>query len=343
MINEEEILSDEQDLYEHFSFKVDPGQEPVRIDVFLTNRIQNATRTKVQKGAVAGCILVNENPVKSNYKVKPGDMVSVVMPEPPRDTEIYPEKMELNIVHEDGDLLVLNKPSGLVVHPGFNNYNGTLVHGLVYHFSTLPHKDDVTRPGLVHRIDKDTSGLMVIAKTEFALNYLAKQFYEHSIDRVYYALVWGDVEQDKGTIEGRLTRDPKDRRRSVVTDDEELGKHAITHYEVVERFYFVTLVKCKLETGRTHQIRAHMRHLGHPLFSDELYGGNTILKGMSFSKFPQFIGNCFTLMPRQALHAFSLGFDHPTSKKRLYFESELPEDFDSLLQKLRKYISSNRI
>ncbi|MCO6495134.1 MAG: RluA family pseudouridine synthase [Bacteroidetes bacterium] len=343
MNEEQEVLVEEGDLYEHFSIKVDPGQTPVRIDVFLTHRIQNATRTKVQKGIEAGSVLVNSTAVKSNYKVKPNDLISVVMPEPPRDTEIYPEKMELNIVFEDEDLLIINKPAGMVVHPGYNNYSGTLVHGLVYHFQNLPHKEDITRPGLVHRIDKDTSGLLVIAKNEFALNFLAKQFYDHSIDRNYYALVWGDVTQDKGTVIGNLIRDPKDRRRSVVTDDNEQGKHAVTHFEVVERFHFVTLLKCTLETGRTHQIRAHMKHIGHPLFNDEMYGGNVILKGMSFGKFNQFITNCFAIMPRQALHAYSLGFVHPVTKKRLYFEAAFPEDFNAVLEKLRRYVNSNRI
>lgn len=335
--------SDEGELYEHFSVKVDPGQEPVRIDVFLTQRIQNASRTKIQKAAEAGSILVNSNAVKSNYKVKPNDQISIVLPEPPRDTEIHPEKMDLDIVYEDEQLLVLNKKAGIVVHPGFNNYTGTLVHGLTYHFENLPFRDDITRPGLVHRIDKDTSGLLVIAKTELAMIFLAKQFYDHSIDRNYLALVWGDVKEDKGTITGNLMRDPKNRRRSVVTEDEELGKHAITHYEVLERFYFTTLVKCTLETGRTHQIRAHMKHIGHPLFNDEMYGGNKILKGMTFGKFNQFVENCFNILPRQALHAYSLGFEHPTLKKRLYFEKEPPDDLKGVLERIIRYTNSNKV
>ncbi|MBX2984347.1 MAG: RluA family pseudouridine synthase [Bacteroidia bacterium] len=343
MNEEQESLSEDRDLYEHFSIQVDPGQNPIRIDVFLTHRIPNATRTKVQKGIEAGSVLVNSNVVKSNYKVKPNDVISVVLPEPPRDTEIHPEKMDLTIVYEDDELLIINKPAGMVVHPGYNNYTGTLVHGLVHHFEHLPHRDDITRPGLVHRIDKDTSGLLVIAKTEYALNYLAKQFFDHSIDRNYYALVWGDVKQDNGTIVGNLMRDPKDRRRSVVTTDEEQGKHAITHYEVVERFHFVTLIKCTLETGRTHQIRAHMKYIGHPIFNDEMYGGNVILKGMSFGKFNQFINNCFSILPRQALHAYSLGFEHPKTKKRIYFEADFPEDFKTVLEKLRRYVNSNKM
>ncbi|MCK9480493.1 MAG: RluA family pseudouridine synthase [Bacteroidia bacterium] len=343
MNEEQDSLFEDKEYFEHFSFKVDPGQTPVRIDVFLTQRIQNATRTKVQKGIEAGNVLVNQAVAKSNYKVKPNDFISVVLPEPPRDTEIYPEKMDLAIQYEDDELLIINKPAGMVVHPGYNSYTGTLVHGLVYHFNNLPHRDDISRPGLVHRIDKDTSGLLVIAKTEFALNFLAKQFYDHTIDRNYHALVWGDVEQDKGTIVGNLMRDPKDRRRSVVSENELVGKHAVTHYEVVERFHFVTLLKCTLETGRTHQIRAHMKHIGHPLFNDEMYGGNIILKGMSFGKFNQFIANCFTIMPRQALHAYSLGFNHPTTGKRLYFEIDYPNDFSLVLEKLRRYMNSNKI
>jgi 23S rRNA pseudouridine1911/1915/1917 synthase len=339
-LNKEE--DEEQVFFEHYSFKVDPGQEPTRIDVFLTHRIQNATRTKVQKSAIAGCILVNNQAVKSNYKVKPNDMISVVMAEPPRDTEIHPEPMDLHVVWEDEELLIINKPAGLVVHPGYNNYTGTLVHGLAYHFGNLPQRDELSRPGLVHRIDKDTSGLLVVAKTELALNVLAKQFYDHSIDRNYYALVWGNTQEDKGTIRSYLSRDPKDRRRTIASDDETTGKLAVTHYEVVERFYFLTLIKCTLETGRTHQIRAHMTSIGHPLFADELYGGMQILKGSNFSKFSAFISNCFKVMSRQALHAYSLGFDHPSSKERMYFEQALPEDFQSLLERLRKYHDSNQ-
>jgi 23S rRNA pseudouridine1911/1915/1917 synthase len=335
--------SEEQDLYEHFSISVDPGQEPLRIDVFLTNRIQNATRTKIQKAAQAGNILVNGKAIKPNYKAKPLDQISIVLPEPPRDTELHAEPMDLDIVHEDDDLLILNKPAGLVVHPGYNNYNGTLVHGLLYHFGSLPSRSDLSRPGLVHRIDKDTSGLLVIAKTEFALNHLAKQFYDHSIERSYFALVWGDVIDDSGTVDAHLARDPKDRRRSAVTLDTEFGKRAITHYKVVERFRFLTLITCNLETGRTHQIRAHMKHIGHPLFNDAIYGGDIILKGMNHSKFQQFIQNCFGILSRQALHAYSLGFVHPTSGKNMLFKQELPSDFGDVLEKLRKYVKSYHI
>lgn len=333
---------DDPVFFEHFAFKVDPGQVPTRIDVFLTNRVQNATRTKVQKAALAGCILVNGKAVKSNYKVKPHDAISVVMAEPPRDTEIHPEPMDLDIVWEDDQLLVLNKAAGVVVHPGYNNYTGTLVHGLVYHFGMLPQRDELSRPGLVHRIDKDTSGLLVVAKTELAMNFLAKQFYDHSIDRIYYALVWGNIGDDKGTIKSYLIRDPKDRRRTIATSDETIGKYAVTHYEVVERFHFLTLIQCKLETGRTHQIRAHMTSIGHPLFADELYGGMQMVKGSNFSKFSSFIANSFKQMPRQALHAFSLGFDHPVTQQRVYLEQELPSDFSGLLERLRAYQESNK-
>jgi 23S rRNA pseudouridine1911/1915/1917 synthase len=339
MYQDADLINEEQDLYEHFSIIVDPGQTAERIDSFLTRRIQNATRTKIQKAALAESILVNNKPVRSSYKVKPNDHISIVLPEPPRDTEIKPEPMDLNIVYEDQEVLVLNKPAGLVVHPGFNNYTGTLVHGLSYHFQNLPNQNGIDRPGLVHRIDKDTSGLMVIAKNEFALSFLAKQFFDHSIDRKYMAIVWGDVKEEEGTISTNLVRDPKDRRRSVVTQDESEGKHAITHYKVLKRFYFATLVECTLETGRTHQIRAHLRYLGHPLFSDELYGGNVILKGSSLPKFKYFIENCLQQMPRQALHAYSLGFDHPVSKKRLYFEQLPPNDFSQTVEKFSAYSS----
>lgn len=332
-------LQEEEELFEHYRIEVDPGQTPVRMDVFLTSKIQNATRTKVQKAALAGSILCNGKAVKSNYKVKPGDVITVVLPEPPVEHELHPEPMELNIVYEDESLLVINKPAGMVVHPGYNNYSGTLVHGLLHHFKTLPYKENPLRPGLVHRIDKNTSGLLVIAKTEQALTHLAKQFFEHSIERSYMAMIWGNIEPDMGTINQRLARDPKDRRRSKVTQDPQEGKHAVSHYQVLERFHFMNLVQCKLETGRTHQIRAHFTYLGHPLFNDELYGGNTLLKGPNFSKFKQFIQNCFELMPRQALHAQSLGFVHPKTHKNMHFECPLPPDFDSLLTKVRNYYS----
>jgi 23S rRNA pseudouridine1911/1915/1917 synthase len=339
----DDLLSEESELYTHYQWKVDPGQELVRIDIFLTNRLQNASRNRIQNAAKAGCILVNGKAVKPNYRVKPQDDIAIVLPEPPRDTAIHPEPIPLDIVYEDTHLLLVNKPAGLVVHPGYNHYTGTLVHGLAYHFDQLPGIKEGVRPGLVHRIDKDTSGLLVVAKTEDALTHLAKQFFDHSIDRTYLALVWGDMENDKGTLHFRLARDAKDRRIMSVTHDLTAGKHAITHYTVVERFHFMTLIQCQLETGRTHQIRAHMKHIGHPLFSDSMYGGDKQVKGSHFSKFESFIHNCFTLMPRQALHALSLGFIHPVSGRKLYYETPIPNDFHELLQKIRHYVKHQMV
>lgn len=329
----------EQEFFEHFRFKVDKGQTPLRIDKFLMMKIPNASRTRIQKGIEAGCVTVDSKTIKSNFKVKPLQIISVVLPDPPRDTELKAENIPLDIVYEDDSLLLVNKPAGMVVHPGFNNYNGTLVNGLLFYFNSLPTNAN-GRPGLVHRIDKDTSGLLVVSKTEDALVFLAKQFFDHTIDRKYFALVWGNLTQEFGTIIGNLTRDTKDRRRSVVTPNPDEGKHAVTHYQVEERFGFMTLVSCKLETGRTHQIRAHMRHIGHPLFNDAMYDGDTILKGSTFTKYKQFIDNCFSVMQRQALHAFSLGFEHPVTHKRIYFETPLPEDFQNLLEKIRRYVNA---
>lgn len=341
MKTELEQAIEDGELFTHYSFKVDPGQEPLRMDLYLTHRIPNATRTKIQKAAQSGCIVADGKPIKPNYKVRPGETISIVLPDPPRDTTLVPEKMDLDIPYEDDELLIVNKSAGIVVHPGFNNYTGTLVHGLSFHFSQLPVRDDLSRPGLVHRIDKDTSGLLVIAKTETALNKLAKQFFDHSIDRVYYALVWGDLKEDSGTINTLLGRDTRDRKKIVVTQNEEIGKIAITHYKVVKRYHFLTLITCKLETGRTHQIRAHMQSIGHPLFSDATYGGDSIQKGMNFSKFSKFMENCFGIMPRQALHAFSLGFVHPKTNENVYFKQALPPDFQGLLDKLDHYIQYN--
>ncbi|MFC2114607.1 RluA family pseudouridine synthase, partial [Bacteroidota bacterium] len=288
--------------------------------------------------AKSDCILVNGIPVKNNYKVKPSDEISIVLPEPPRDTEIKAENIPLEIVYEDESILLVNKVAGMVVHPAHSNYTGTLVNALLYHFGEQPADDNTSyRAGLVHRIDKDTSGLLVIAKTDVALSFLARQFFDHSMERKYLALVWGDMKADSGTIDARLTRDPKDRRRMVVTSKEDIGKHAITHYKVVERFLYVTLIECRLETGRTHQIRAHLSSVGHPLFNDEMYGGSKILFGPSFSRYMQFIKNCFKLMPRQALHAKTLGFIHPESRKQIAFSSELPDDFTGVLEKWRIY------
>lgn len=335
------IESDEQDLFEHLRVVVDKGQSLLRIDKFLMHRVENASRNRIQNAIEAGNVLLNDKPVKASYRVKPMDVISVVLPHPPRDTEVYPENLPINIVYEDNDVLIVNKEAGMVVHPGYNNYTGTLVNALVYHFQqlpTLPGNDG--RPGLVHRIDKDTSGLLLISKNERSMNYLAKQFFDHTINRKYLALAWGDIAED-GTVTGFIGRSANDRRVMSIYDDPEKGKWAVTHYKVLERMGYVTLIECKLETGRTHQIRAHMRHIGHPLFSDAMYGGDKILKGTVFSKYRQFVENCFGIMPRQALHAQSLGFLHPSLKKDIYFEAPLPLDFETVLDKWRRYTSTN--
>lgn len=337
--------ADEQDeLYEHHRFVADPGQEPLRIDKFLMDRVANATRNKIQVATRAGNVLVNGNEVKPNYKVKPKDVITVVMAEPPRDRTIIPENIPLNIVFEDDDVVVVNKTADLVVHPGHGNYSGTLVNALMYHFKNLPDmgKFEEPRPGLVHRLDKGTSGIMVVAKNELAMSGLAKQFFDRTTDRLYTALVWGDFEEEEGTITGNIGRSLKNRLQMDVFPDGELGKHAVTHYKVLERFGYVTLVQCKLETGRTHQIRVHMKHIGHPLFNDERYGGDKVLKGTTFTKYKQFIQNCFDAMPRPALHARSLAFTQPMTKKRLSFEAELPDDMQTVLEKWRVYISSRK-
>ena len=334
------IDQEEQDLFEHLRLIVDKGQSLLRIDKFLMHRVENASRNRIQNAIDLGNVLVNDKTIKPSYKVKPLDIISVVLPHPPRDTEVYPENIPLNIVYEDNDVLVINKAAGMVVHPGYNNYTGTLVNGLVYHFQTLPTlPGNDGRPGLVHRIDKDTSGLLLISKNERAMTLLAKQFYEHTITRKYLALVWGDLEKD-GTVTGYIGRSINDRRVMSIYDDPEKGKWSVTHYKVLERLNYVTLIECQLETGRTHQIRAHMKHIGHTLFSDTVYGGDKILKGTMFGKYKAFVENCFDLMPRQALHAKSLGFLHPTLKKQIYFETDLPYDFESVLQKWRKYSDS---
>ncbi len=338
---QDELLNEgeEQDLYEHFRLVVDKGQSLLRIDKFLMNRIENASRNRIQNAAEAGTILVNEKAVKSSYKVKPLDVISIVLPHPPRDTEIYPENIPLNLIYEDEDVVIVNKVAGMVVHPGFNNYTGTLVHALAYHFEHLPNLNgNYSRPGLVHRIDKDTSGLLVISKNELAMTALAKQFFDHSIHRKYIALVWGDLEEG-GTVSGYIGRSLKDRRVMDIYETEEKGKWSVTHYKVLERLNYVTLIECELETGRTHQIRAHMQHIGHPLFNDASYGGDKILKGTTFTKYKQFIDNCFAICPRQCLHAKSLGFIHPKTKKEIAFEAALPNDMQMLLDKWRKYSS----
>lgn len=341
-MTEELEPQDEQDLYEHLRIIVDKGQSLLRIDKFLMHRVENASRNRIQNAIEAENVLVNDKPVKSSYKVKPLDVISVVLPHPPRDTEVYPENIPLNIVYEDDDVVMVNKPAGMVVHPGYNNYHGTLVNALVYHFQQLPQlPGNDGRPGLVHRIDKDTSGLLLISKNERAMTYLAKQFYDHSIKRRYIALVWGDLEGE-GTITGYIGRSLKDRRVMSIYDDEEKGKWAVTHYKVLERFNYVTLVECRLETGRTHQIRAHMKHIGHPLFNDAIYGGDKILRGTVFNRYKAFVENCFELLPRQALHAQSLGFIHPTTRKEIYFETELPDDFKAAVEKWRGYSENNQ-
>jgi 23S rRNA pseudouridine1911/1915/1917 synthase len=336
------IESGDQDLYEHLRVVVDKGQSLLRIDKFLMYKVENASRSRIQNAIESGSVLVNDKPIKASYKVKPADVISVVMPHPPRDTEVYPENIPLDIVYEDDDVLMINKPAGMVVHPGYNNYTGTLVNGLVYHFQHLPQlPGNDGRPGLVHRIDKDTSGLLLISKNEKSMAYLAKQFFDHSIARKYNALVWGDLKED-GTVTGYIGRSVRDRKVMDIYDDEEKGKWSVTHYKVLERFGYVTLIECQLETGRTHQIRAHMQHIGHPLFNDATYGGDKILKGTVFSKYRQFIENCFEIIPRQALHARSLGFVHPTTKEFIHFESELPADFSAVLEKWRNYVTANQ-
>ncbi len=335
---------DEKELFEHHRFIADKGQGPVRIDKFLVDKIEHVSRTKIKEATVAGYIKVNDISVKANYKIKAGDVVSVLMERPPREIELKAEKIPLDIVYEDEQVLVINKPMGMVVHPGHGNYTGTLVNALMYYLSDLPlFNSDNPRPGLVHRLDKDTTGLMVIAKTEAAASDLAIQFFNRTTQRRYVALVWGNFDEDEGTIKGNIGRSQKDRKVMCVYPNGDEGKHAITHYSVIERFGYVTLVECRLETGRTHQIRAHMKHIKHPLFNDATYGGNQILKGTTFSKYKQFINNCFCLLPRQALHARSLGFRQPTTGEELYFESELPKDMKAVIEKWRTYTNFRNI
>jgi 23S rRNA pseudouridine1911/1915/1917 synthase len=342
----EQTFDNEEDvLFEHHRIEVDKGQSLLRIDKFLSDRLANASRNKIQIAIDADFVLVNGKPTKSNYKVRPADLITISLPEPPRDTDVKAENIALNIVYEDEHLLVVNKPAGMVVHPAYNNWTGTLVNALTYHFQNLPTmQGNDGRPGLVHRIDKDTSGLLVIAKTDVAMVHLAKQFYVHSIERTYYALVWGEPKENKGTINMPLGRSLKDRRITVAyTPESGLvgGKEAITHYEVLKNIRYVSLLKCNLETGRTHQIRAHLKYLGHPLFNDEMYGGNEILKGNMFSKYKSFVENCFEIIPRQALHAKTLGFVHPVTKEKMEFDSELPADFTAALEKWEHYVNYN--
>ena len=344
IIEKGEETIDDNELYEHYRFIVDGGQTPLRIDKFLVNRIQNASRNKIQAAAEAGNILVNQKPVKSNYKVKPNDEISIVMSYPPPDNEIIPENIPLDILYEDDSLLVINKKQEMVIHPGYGNKTGTLVNALVHHFKGDPFfNPENERPGIVHRIDKGTSGLLVIAKTELARNNLARQFFEKTTERTYWALVWGQLKEDEGTITGHIGRHTKDRMQMAVYPEGEKGKTAITHYSVLERLGYVTLVECRLETGRTHQIRAHFKHIGHPLFNDERYGGNKILKGTTFTKYKQFVQNCFSILPRQALHAKTLGFIHPKTGKKMLFDSDLPDDMAQVIEKWRNYIAQREI
>ena len=333
-------MENNRSLFEHFSFLVDKGQTPLRIDKYLMNFVENATRTKIQAAAKNGSIEVNGIVVKSNYKVKPFDEIKVKFEYPPHENLLVAENIDLDIVYEDDDLVVLNKPAGMVVHPGHGNYSGTLINGLIYHFENLP-KNSSNRPGLVHRLDKDTSGLLVIAKNDSSMVHLSNQFANKTSKREYIAMVWGNVKDDSGKIDNYIGRNPKNRLQNIVLDKDSIvgGKRAITNYEVISRMNYVSLVKCILETGRTHQIRVHMKHIGHTLFNDERYGGDMILKGTTFTKYKQFVDNCFKLLPRQALHAKTLGFNHPATGKFMEFDSDLPEDFKSCIDKWENYSS----
>ncbi len=337
--NDQEIENEE--LYEHHNFTASIGQEPLRVDKFLMNFIENATRNKIQQAAKDGNILVNEIAVKQNHKVKPNDVVRVLLSHPPAEQLLVAEDLPIDIVYEDDAVIVVNKKAGMVVHPGHGNYSGTLVNGLIHHIENLPPNSN-ERPGLVHRIDKDTSGLLVVAKTEYALTNLSKQFFDRTTERLYYALVWGNIDEDEGRIEGNIGRSLKNRLQMDVFPEGDFGKHAVTHFKVIDRFMYVTLVQCKLETGRTHQIRAHFKHIGHTLFNDERYGGNDILKGTTFTKYKQFVQNCFKTLPRQALHAKTLGFTHPTTGEFMRFNSEVPEDIKACLEKWRTYTVNSK-
>jgi 23S rRNA pseudouridine1911/1915/1917 synthase len=337
----EEIEETGGDLYEHYRFIADRGQNLLRIDKFLPDRISHVSRNRIQKAAEAGYVLVNNIPVKSNYIVKPEDVITVMMDYPRRELEITPENIPLNIVYEDDDLIVVNKPPGLVVHPGHGNYTGTLVNALAWHLKdNRGYNIKDPRLGLVHRIDKDTSGLLVVAKNEEAKTHLGLQFFNKTTLRTYHALAWGIVKDDEGTVEGNIGRSPRDRQQFTVFPEGDQGKPAVTHYRVLERLGYVTLLSCVLETGRTHQIRVHLKYIGHTIFNDERYGGNEILKGTTFTKYRQFVRNCFEVCPRQALHAKTLGFIHPRTRKQMFFESELPEDMTELVEKWRKYVEN---
>ncbi len=337
MDDKPELPEESGELYEHFRFVVDRGQSPLRIDKYLMAKIESASRNRIRNSALAGNILVKNSVVKPNYKVRPLDEITIVLAYPPRDTEVYPENIPITVVHEDDDIIVVNKAPGMVVHPGHGNFTGTLQNALLYHMQHNNPGDPDAKPYLVHRIDKDTSGIMLIAKNELAQTKIAKQFFDHTIDRSYIALVWGNIDHDEGTIDANIGRDIRNRLVQAVYDDPEKGRHAVTHYHVLERFGYVTLLECRLETGRTHQIRVHFRHIGHPLFNDESYGGSEILKGTTFAKYKQFVHNCFELLPRQALHAKSLGFIHPSSKTFVHFDSDYPPDLAAVVEKWRGY------
>lgn len=348
IVEEPDELSgeEEQTLYEHHNIKVEKGQVTMRIDKFIMIRVAHTTRTKIQNACDEGRVLVNGKPVKSNYKTKAFDEISIVLTVPPRDVEVVPENIPLDITFEDDYIVLINKKPGMVVHPAYGNYTGTLVNALAFHFQNLPKTKTklnndlyLERPGLVHRIDKNTSGIIIIAKTDLAMTRLAKDFFDRTMDRKYIAICWGDLKEDEGTIVGNVGRDPRDRKKMYVfPPGSEEGKHAVTHYKVIERFGYVTFIECKLETGRTHQIRVHMKSIGHPLFNDNEYGGDIILKGLNTAKYKQFIQNCFELLPRQALHAKTLGITHPISGKKLFFDSEIPADMQAVLDKWRKYM-----
>ena len=337
----QEIEDEEEELYQHHRIEVDKGQSLLRIDKYLMSKLQNASRNKIQDAIESGAVRVNDAIIKANYKVKPFDIITVLLTEPPRNTEIIPQNIPLDIIYEDDELLVVNKPAGMVVHPAHGNWEGTLVNALLYHFKNLPtHRNGEIRPGLVHRIDKDTSGLLVIAKTDTAMTHLAKQFFDHSIERTYNALIWGEPKSDEGTITGHVGRSLKDRKIMTVFPNGEMGKEAVTHYKVLKNMRYVSLVQCNLETGRTHQIRVHFKHIGHPLFNDITYGGDRILRGTVFSKYEQFVNNCFKICPRQALHAKSLGFIHPKTGEFLQFDTELPEEMQQVIQKWDTYVNN---
>ncbi len=347
--DEEELAGDEeQSLFEHFKIVVEKGKEPVRIDKFLMQRIANTTRTRIQNACDAGFVIVNGKATKSNYKIKPGDEISIMLTTPPRKVEVIPENIPIDIVYEDEYLVVVNKKAGMVVHPAYGNYTGTLVNALAWRFENLPKSQTklnndlyLERPGLVHRIDKNTSGILIVAKTELAMTRLAKDFYDRTMDRKYLAICWGDLKNDEGTIRGNVGRDPRDRKvMTVFPEGSEQGKHAVTHYRVLERFGYITLVECKLETGRTHQIRVHFKSIGHPLFNDGEYGGSAVLKGLNTGSYRQFIQNCFDTLPRQALHAKTLGITHPVTKQKLFFDSPVPDDMQALLEKWRTFMKN---